>query len=779
MITDNLAERVDAWLMKDMHLTFYERIEELMRSEPLYKDLPYAERYGKTLRHILAHISVPVQPGERIVGSVKEIIPDPGQVAYVEELSRLWWDKPIEDIQKENPFWYSRSWLRRRPPWFYSFGHLGLIWPDLLDSGLGGLRQRARSAMENLGRDAPDDKRSFLKGAIECHDAISAFIERYAVSVEQYAERSPDSEERREMSLLADSLHRIAVGPAGSFRDALQLLWLVTLVIQKVCGCGVLNFSRMDQYLLPFYEKGIADGSLNDDLAMQLLREFFFKNNEIMAPADHMSLDSEGTRFTLEVTFDDPNYITVGGLLPDGRSGVNALSRLMVKAAHSLRLRNPFMIVRHHNGIDEEFMLSVCDAIRDNATLVVYNDETMIPAILAAGVEKGDACNYGFFGCNDPDIAGENGGLRQLWWNLAKPLELALNRGDYPMQPRGSEAEKDCQFTTGDRMIGLMTGPYYGIETSDLDDVGSMEEFIELYRAQSMYLMEEYRRGFEQDVAMEKRLFKGHLRIEDCFLHGTVENAVTWPLGGTKYHFIITQGTGLATVVDSLYAIEEIVFRNREMGLKEFAAVLASNWSGHESLRKRVAGKMAKFGNDIPEVDKYAETVVNIFCDCVDAVNSPEYLYRLIPTLSSDRDFTTMGKYVGATPDGRTHGAQLSENQSPTENKDVSGLTALFNSLAHVPFRRIAGGPLNVKIHPGAVAGDSGLKNFYALVKTYFEDGGMQIQANILDRRQLVEAKENPDKHRNLCIRVTGYSAFFVQMGEKAQEELIARTEQM
>ncbi len=179
------------------------------------------------------------------------------------------------------------------------------------------------------------------------------------------------------------------------------------------------------------------------------------------------------------------------------------------------------------------------------------------------------------------------------------------------------------------------------------------------------------------------------------------------------------------------------------------------------------------------KVDKYAKTVVDVFCDCVREVNSPEYLYKLIPTLSSDRDFTTMGSFVGATPDGRRQGEKLSENQSPCEGRDVSGLTALFNSLAAVPFRRIAGGPLNVKIHPGAVAGEDGLGNLCALFKTYFESGGMQIQANFLDRDQLIQAKLHPERHRNLCIRVTGYSAFFIQMGEKAQDELIARTVQI
>ncbi len=703
-----------------------------------------------------------VQPGEAFAGSVKEAIPTPDMVARVEGLTKEWWDKPMEEIHRVCPFWYSWNWIRRRAPWFYSFGHLGMAWEDLLSSGLGGLRRKAadRLAADNLKPEQTD----FLTGALECYDAIIAFVRRYADAA------SGD---------MAADLRHIAENPPATLRQALQLIWLVTLVMQKVCGCGVLNFSRMDQYLMPYYRADSAAGLLDRAEAVRLFKEFFFKNNEIMAPADHMSLETEATDFTLEVTFDDPNYITVGGLLPDGASGVNELSFILVEAAHALRLRNPFMVARHHRGIDQKFLLAVADAIRDNTTIVLYSDEAMLPALREFGVtDPTDLYNYGFFGCNDPDFPGVAGGLRQMWFNLAKPLELALNRGDYPLQPRAGQPEKDCQWSLHDRMVGLMEGAYYGVDTGDLDAVRSMDDFVEMYRKQSLYLLREYRRGFERDFAVEQECTKGHLRIEDCFLRGTIEDAVSWTLGGTKYHKITAQGSGMATVVDSLYASEEVVFNRKEMSLKEFATVLANNFAGHEALQQRLRRRLAKFGNDEDQVDKYAKTVVDIFCDCIREVNGQEYLYHLIPTLSSDRDFTTMGGWVGATPDGRSHGERLSENQSPSEGKDTGGLTAMLNSLSKVPFHRVAGGPLNVKVFPGSISGDAGLRNFAALITTYFENGGLQMQFNIVDRDQLVEAQNNPDKHRNLCIRVTGYSAFFVQMGAKAQAELIARTEQ-
>jgi formate C-acetyltransferase len=238
------------------------------------------------------------------------------------------------------------------------------------------------------------------------------------------------------------------------------------------------------------------------------------------------------------------------------------------------------------------------------------------------------------------------------------------------------------------------------------------------------------------------------------------------------------QGSGMATVVDSLAAVEQLVFRDKEMSLEELVGILRKNFEGHERLRTRLARRMPKYGNDIEWVDDLAARVVDIFCDEVARVNGVEYVYQFFPCISTDRDFTTMGQHVGATPDGRCAGQQVAENQSPTEGADVNGLTALLNSASNLPFDRITGGPLNLRIHPSAVAGDDGLDAFAAITKTYFEKGGMQIQVNVVSKEELLEAQQNPQKYRNLCVRVTGYSAYFVQMGKKAQDELIKRTEQ-
>lgn len=779
MLPERIAKSIEEWFDKDYRATFYERIDYLVESEPLFADQPFPIRYGNTLGYILDRITVFIQSGEKIIGSVEEIIPSEEQKELVEQLSTDWWDVDQSELQKKALWYYSYGWIRRRPPWFFTLGHLALDWEGIISKGLGEYEAHARQVLDQPEMQSDLQKAEFLEGAILCYQALSRFILRYAEKARQDAEQSDDPQRKSKLLKISESCTHISQNPARNFQEALQLIWFIVLPLMKVAGCGVFNLHRMDQYLLPFYRRDLASGILTEEQALELIDEFYNKNNEIMSPTDHMSQEIETTLFNLEVTYDDPNYLTLGGLLEGDRPGVNELSYLFVEAAHQMKLRNPFIVVRYYPGIDPEFWRRVCDAMRDNATLVVYNDSTMIPALRSYGVDVEDVYEYGFYGCNDPNLPAQEGSLRQLWFNLLRPLELALHGGDYPLNPNGNEPIQGTQYSLDNRMIGLMTGPYYGTRTHAVQDIHDIDTLLDAYRQQLRFLLEDYRNAFEQDFKLELKYNAGRIRIEDCFLQGTIDNATTWNDGGTKYHKVTIQGSGLASVIDSLSAVEQLVFRDKEMTLKQLVDVLGDNYEGNDFLQSKLSKKMPKFGNDIDWVDELGARVVDIFCDEIDRVNSPEYLYTFFPCISTDRDFTTMGKDVGATPDGRRIGQQISENQSPTQGADMSGLTALLNSVAKLPFHRITGGPLNIRLHPSAVKGDKGLEMFAIALQTYFDKGGMQIQLNVMSREQLLDAQKNPHKYKNLCVRVTGYSAYFVQMGKKAQDELIARTEKM
>lgn len=765
MVAEQLQKRIDEWLAKDYRETFLERIDRIFEAEELFKNEEGAIQYGHTLEHLLSGISVVIKEDEMIAGAVKTEIPSQEQEEYILARYKSWWDIPTEERHKKILFYYSEGWLKCRPYWFPSFGHLAMDWDTVIEKGIPWMKKKAERGLQEK---CTEDQKTFLEGTVLCYGALLNYIGRY----EAEARRLGQNE-------LAEDLREIQTGPAKTFRQALQSLWLLILVLQKVCGCGVLNLSRMDQYLYPYYTRDIEKKRITEDEAVALMHEFYYKNNEIMVQTDHMSQETVATQYTLEVAYDDPNYLILGGKKADGSSGVNELSFLMVRAAHDLKLRNPFIVVRWHEGIDKKFFESCCSAMRDNTTLVFYNDEVMVPALKRCGVEEPEVYDYGFYGCNDPNIPAMEGGLRQVWVNLAKPLELALQRGEYPMEPRKEGEERDCQFSIDDRMTGLMSGAYYGVKTKALSEITTMEEFLEIYEEQLTYLMSEFRKGFEKDFAIEQECTQNKMRIEDCFLKGTIENKVTWTEGGTKYHKIVTQGSGVATVINALYAIEQLVFVQKELSLQELADMMRDDYAGNEVFALKCKNKLNKFGNDIEDVDKYAQIVTDIFVRAIDRYNGSEYLYQMWPTYSTDRDFTTMGLYVGATPDGRRAKEQLSENQSPAEGTDISGLTAMLNSIAKIPFDKITGGPLNLRIHPTAVSGKEGLDVLCALFETYMENGGLQLQVNVVDAKTLKQAQKEPEKYRTLCVRVTGYSAFFVEMGEKAQNELIHRTEQL
>ena len=768
----SMEQRIQNWFLRDYRETFMERIELVFEAEKLFEKEGYSVRYGHTLEHILKNMTVVLGEGP-LVGEVKLRIPTEEEEKQIMEVYRGWWNISTEERREKILFYFSEGWLKCRPPFFASFGHLAMDWEAIINEGMGGLKAKA---VARLAEECNEDQKEFLSGSIICYDAISTYIRRVAEEVKSQG-----------MEAKAAELEQIIEGPAKTFAQALQLIWFMVLILQKICGCGVLNFSRMDQYLLGRYRGDVEAGILTEDQAVELLQEFYYRNNEIMVQTDHMSQEIETTKYTLEVAYDDPNYLILGGKLPDGSTGVNELTFLMVEAARALRLRNPFIVVRYHDGIAEDFWSYCCDAMRENTTLIFYNDETMIPALKYFGVEEPEVYDYGFFGCNDPNIPGWEGALRQVWINLVKPLELALHQGNYPMKPLDDEVVKrtapgapldpECQFDIDDRMTGLMTDEYYGVKTKAPEEMETMEDFLEAFQQQMTYLVSEFRRGFEMDFELEQLVAMDRIRIEDCFLKGTIENGVTWTEGGTKYHKIVTQGSGLATAIDALYAIEQICFVKKEMTIAELAKLMREDYAGMEKLSARWKNKLEKFGNDIDEVDKYAKVLTDIFIKAVDANNGEQYLYQMWPTYSSDRDFTTMGGFVGATPDGRRAGEQLSENQSPTIGKDLSGTTAMLNSVAKVPFEYITGGPLNLRLHPSAVAGEDGLAVMSALFRTYMKKGGMQLQVNVVDVETLKEAQIIPEKYRSLCVRVTGYSAFFVEMGKKAQNELIARTE--
>jgi formate C-acetyltransferase len=767
---NSLKKRIDAWLNQNPELAFYERIELLRKSEKLFEGLPYSIRYGRSFDYLLSNISIENGDDGIFAGAVKRTIVSDEQRSAAVSLFRGWWEgMTLEKFQSNAYYCYSfkknkRDWLFARPPWMLAQGHLSYDWEYLIHNGLIGFLNRIEDQMKI---EPAGDTLNYLEGLKICIVALQKYIVRCAK-----ADRSVSRDER------AGRLESLAYDKPGTFLEALQLMALISVITKHVIGYDAGCLGRIDQYLLPFYERDIAEGILTRESALSMIEEFMFKEMEGAALFDHMSADTEEAQSRIDASGDDVSYLVIAGRTLDGQSCVNELSHLFIEAVHDLNmLKAPVIALRYFDGIEEDFFGKVVSAMMDNASIYVYNDETQISALTSYGIAPEDAANYGMFSCNNPTIPAMMGSLRQIWFNLAIPLELAMNRGVPFSKTRDGHEKKKCEFSLGDRLMGMMESGYYGIDTGSTDDMETMEDFLEAYRRQIRYLVGELRKGLEMDGKVEKEANAGRMRVEDCFLKGTIENACDSVTGGVKYHSFMVNGGGLATVVDSLYAIEKLVFIEKALTLSELAEILKNNFAGNELLHKRLETKFEKFGNDIPEVDKYAKIVVDNMADAIDEQNSEKYLYWMMGEISTLRDFTTEGWYVGATANGRKAGEPLSENQSPSMGADISGLTAMLNSISKIPFNRVTGGPLNVRVHPSAVSGKDGINNMSAILRTFFECGGFQIQTSIVDADTLREARRTPEKYKNLTVRVTGYNAYFTHMGEEAQDEMIRRTE--
>jgi formate C-acetyltransferase len=382
----------------------------------------------------------------------------------------------------------------------------------------------------------------------------------------------------------------------------------------------------------------------------------------------------------------------------------------------------------------------------------VYNDDVVIPAFESVGVETPDARDYVHYGCCNANVPGKEGSLMERWHNLPKFLELALNDGRDPL-------------------IGEQVGPRSG----SVEQLASLDDLLCALWVQMRHALEAERAAFPPLTDANRA--RCSFTLESIFLEDCVENGREWRLGGTKYWHKSQHGVGIATVANSLAAINEVVFESGDLSLAELRDILNADFEGHEPLRQRLLNRCRKYGNDDDAVDALAARVAEMFCDEVVRCNEAPHDIRFWPEVYSYHNNRRLGSQLGATADGRKRGESISENQSPSYGSDVRGVTACLRSIARLPTHRTPGGGTNLKLHPSAVRGEDGLEALSGLLKTYFHLGGQHLQLNILDSEVLKRAQRHPEEYKTLSVRVVGYSAYFVTLTREAQDDIIRRTE--
>ena len=340
----------------------------------------------------------------------------------------------------------------------------------------------------------------------------------------------------------------------------------------------------------------------------------------------------------------------------------------------------------------------------------------------------------------------------ERWHNLPKYLELAINNGVDPL-----------------------TGQQAGPKTGEIDGFTSIDDLLQA-------LQRQIRHGLEIERAKHPPLpdqadARCSFTLESIFLEDCIERGREWRLGGAKYWHKSQHAAGIATVVDSLAAIQEVVFESGKVSLPQLRDILNANFEGHEPLRQRLLNRCLKYGNDDDRVDAIAVEVAKRFCDEVVRCNQVPHSIRFWPEIYSYHNNRRLGAQLGATPDGRKRGESVSENQSPVYGQDREGVTACLRSMAKLPFHRTPGGGTNLKLHPSAIEGREGLAALSSLLKAYFKQGGQYLQLNVVDAAVLKDAQQHPDEYRTLSVRVVGYSAYFRTLSKEVQDNIIARTE--
>ncbi len=631
-----------------------------------------------------------------------------------------------------------------------ALGHTALD-GSIYEKGL--LDRKAEIAAARAAIDWSSDPEALAKDEelaamdIAC-DAAIRFAERHAELAEALAAGEPEPARAAELRRIATVCRRVPAHAPRDYWEALQAYWFTHLgTITELNGWDAMNPGHLDQHLAPFYERGLADGTLTRESAKELLSCLWIKVNNTPAPP------KVGVTAAESGTYNDFTNVNVGGLTPDGSDGSSEVSYLILEVLDELQLLQPQANLQLSAKTPERLLRKACEvARRGSGYPSLFNADEVVDAQLGMGKGLRDAREGGVSGCVETGCFGKEAYLLHGYLNLPKVLELTLNDGVDPVSGR---------------RIGLATGP-----------ADSLEDFDALYAAFERQLAHvvdvKVRASNYLDAFFAARMPAPFLSavVADCISEGR-----DYYSGGARYNTDYIQCCGLGTVTDSLAALRRHVYDEGAVGWAELLAALRADWAGSEALRLRLANKTPRFGNDDDAADGLARRVLDSLLSTIEGRRSPrggDYRVNLLSTTCH----VYFGLRTGATPDGRRATLPISDGTSPCHGADRKGPTAVMRSLAKLDHARTGGTLLNQRFLPGALAGDKGLDLLSALVRGYFGLGGHHAQFNVVDTETLRAAQAKPEDYRNLLVRVAGYSDYFVNLDRNHQEEIISRTAQ-
>jgi formate C-acetyltransferase len=592
-------------------------------------------------------------------------------------------------------------------------------------------------------------KQEQLKAMDIAAETLIFFAARYASELERLAENEVNEKRKAELLHMAKICRKVPANRPNTLHEALQYYWFVHLgVISELNPWDSFNPGRLDQHLYPFFRHEIENGLITRAHVYELLQAFWIKFNNHPAPPKIGVTAKESNTYT------DFALINVGGLSAGGEDAVNELSYIILDVVEEMRILQPSSMVQVSRKNPDELLKRAVKIIKTGfGQPSIFNTDAIVKELTRQGKSIEDARNGGASGCVESGAFGAEAYFLSGYFNLPKVLEVTLHNG------------RDSQ-----------TGKQVGPETGDPADMGSMEELLEAFDKQLNHFLDIKIKGNNR---IEK-LYAQHLPapflsllIDDC-----IKQAKDYNAGGARYNVTYIQGVGLGSITDMLASIQYHVFDRRGLSMGDLLAALRDNFKGWEPLRKELIYNTPKYGNDDDYADRFAVEVFNRFFNAVDGRENARggtHRINMLPTTSH----VYFGSVIGATPDGRLTGEPLSEGISPVQGADRKGPTAVLLSASKFDHLKTGGTLLNQKFNPQLLDSDKGLESLVSLIRAYFGMNGHHIQFNVIDAETLRDAKRNPEKYRDLIVRVAGFSDYFNDLTPQLQDEIIRRTEHM
>lgn len=638
--------------------------------------------------------------------------------------------------------------------------HLAVNYERILKDGLRGYEKRVKEYKASLDLTDPEsiDKYCFYNAVLIVLEAVRNFANRYSVLAKDLAEKELNQERKIELLEISRICSKVPYEPAETFREAVQSVWFIQLILQIESNGHSLSYGRFDQYMYPYYNRDIKNGTIKESEALELLTCLWIKTltiNKVRSQAH--TLSSAGS----------PMYqnVTIAGQTIDKKDAVNDLSFLVLKSVAQTRLTQPNLTVRYHKNINKHFLDECVEVMRLGFGMpALNNDEIIIPSFMDWQVKEEDAYNYSAIGCVETAVPGKWGyrctGMSYI--NFPRMLLCTMNNG--------VDLTSNKRFTKG-----------YGYFTE-------MESYEELLKAWDKTIREITRYSVIVENVIDKASERDVPDIlcsaltDDCIARGK-----TIKEGGAVYDFISGLQVGIANMADCLAAIKKLVYEEKKITRQELWNAILDDFSSPENkkIQEMLIREAPKYGNDDDYVDQLIVEAYDSYIEEIEKYPNTRYNRGPIGGIryagtSSISANVGQGMSTMATPDGRNAFEPLAEGCSPAHNSDKNGPTAVFKSVSKLRTNKITGGVLlNQKMTPQMLSTEENRQKLELLIKTFFNRlHGYHVQYNIVSKETLIDAQKHPEKHKDLIVRVAGYSAFFNVLSKKTQDDIIGRTEQ-